>query len=178
MADPEFPRATSSRAFAPSPRRSDPFEHLIRAAAEIDDDDIVIIGSQAILGQFPDAPPSMRVSAKADLYPLHHPEKADLIDGSIGEFSPFHDTYGYYAQGVSESTASLPSAWKQRLVVVQNENTRQRRELCLEVYDLPAAKAVVGREKDIDFLSEAARHGLAQRGEILSRLALVRRVFP
>jgi len=53
-------------------------EHLIRAAAEIDDDDIVIIGSQAILGQFPDAPPSMRVSTQADLYPLHHPERADL----------------------------------------------------------------------------------------------------
>jgi len=61
-------------------------EHLIRAAAEIaDDDDIVIIGSQAILGQFPDAPPSMRVSAEADLYPLHHPERADLnVEGVWG----------------------------------------------------------------------------------------------
>lgn len=32
-------------------------EHLIRAAAVIaDEDQIVVIGSQAILGQFPDAP--------------------------------------------------------------------------------------------------------------------------
>ena len=60
-------------------------EHLIRAAADIaNDQDIIVIGSQAILGQFPNAPPSMRVSAEADLYPLHHPERADLIDGSIG----------------------------------------------------------------------------------------------
>ena len=61
-------------------------EHLIRAAAEIAAaDDIVIIGSQAILGQFPDAPPSMRVSAEADLYPLHHPERADLnVEGVCG----------------------------------------------------------------------------------------------
>jgi hypothetical protein len=39
-------------------------EHLIRAAAVIAADDAnVVVGSQAILGQFPDAPPSMRVSA-------------------------------------------------------------------------------------------------------------------
>jgi hypothetical protein len=32
-------------------------EHLLRAAAAIaDDDEIVVIGSQAILGQFPEAP--------------------------------------------------------------------------------------------------------------------------
>jgi len=35
-------------------------EHLLRAAADIvDDDTIVVIGSQAILGQFPDVPASM-----------------------------------------------------------------------------------------------------------------------
>jgi len=60
-------------------------EHLIRAAAEIAAAAIVIIGSQAILGQFPDAPPSMRVSAEADLYPLHHPDRADLnVEGVWG----------------------------------------------------------------------------------------------
>ena len=149
-------------------------EHLIRAAATIaDDEDIVVIGSQAILGQFPDAPASMRVSAEADLYPLHYPERADLIDGSIGELSPFHDTYGYYAQGVSETTAFLPEGWKDRLIVVQNQNTRGARGLCLEIYDLLAAKAVAGREKDVDFISEAARHGLASRDRLLNRLALV-----
>ena len=147
-------------------------EHLIRAAATIaDDEDIVAIGSQAILGQFPDAPASMRVSAEADVYPLHHPERADLIDGSIGELSPFHDTYGYYAQG--QTTALLPEGWKDRLIVVQNQNTRGARGLCLEIYDLLAAKAVAGREKDVDFISEAARHGLASRDRLLNRLALV-----
>ncbi|HYU34547.1 MAG TPA: hypothetical protein VEW48_20540 [Thermoanaerobaculia bacterium] len=43
-------------------------EHLIRAAAVIAaDDSIVVIGSQAILGQFPDAPEPMRLSVEADL---------------------------------------------------------------------------------------------------------------
>ena len=37
-------------------------EHLLRASAEIaQDEEIVVIGSQAILGQFPDAPAPLRV---------------------------------------------------------------------------------------------------------------------
>lgn len=80
------------------------------------DDDIVIIGSQAILGQFPQAPTPLRVSVEADVFPRKHPERADLIDGSIGELSPFHATYGYYAHGVAEATALLPGGWRDRLV--------------------------------------------------------------
>src|ERR1041385_2665622 len=148
-------------------------EHVIRAAADIaDSNDIVVIGSQAILGQFPNAPESMRISAEADVYPLQHPERADLIDGSIGELSPFHSTYGYYAQGVSETSACLPQGWKNRLIVIQNENTRGARGLCLEVHDLLAAKSIAGREKDIGFLNEAAAHGLADEQEVLARLDL------
>lgn len=41
--------------------------------------------------QFPNAPSLLLVSAEADLFPLHRPELADLIDGSIGEGSPFHE---------------------------------------------------------------------------------------
>ena len=70
-------------------------EHVIRAAATIaDDDEIIVIGSQAILGQFPDASGALTVSDEADVYPKNLPERADLIDGSIGEGSPFHETFG------------------------------------------------------------------------------------
>ncbi|HSF16231.1 MAG TPA: hypothetical protein VLK65_11830 [Vicinamibacteria bacterium] len=105
-------------------RRQD-LEHIIRAAAEIaKDTEIVVIGSQAILGSFPDAPDELLVSVEADVYPKNRPERAELIDGSIGEGSPFHDAFGYYAQGVDEKTAILPRGWKERLVAVRNENTR------------------------------------------------------
>jgi hypothetical protein len=149
-------------------------EHLIRAAADIaDDDEIVVIGSQAILGQFPDAPASMRISVEADLFPLNHPERADVIDGSIGELSPFHETFGYYAQGVAEETARLPRGWKERLIVIQNENTRGVKGLCLEVHDLLVAKAIAGREKDLAFLGNAAEYHLADAGVLFRRLATV-----
>jgi hypothetical protein len=149
-------------------------EHLIRAASVIaDDDTIVVIGSQAILGQFPDAPESMRVSVEADLFPLHYPERSDVIEGSIGELSPFHETFGYYAQGVAEETAVLPEGWKERLVVIRNENTRGAKGLCLEVHDLLVAKAIAGRDKDLAFLRDAAKHRMADPEVLLSRLATV-----
>ncbi len=152
----------------------DQLEHLIRAAAAIAADDaIVVIGSQAILGQFPNAPEPMRVSVEADLFPLHHPERAGLIEGSIGELSPFHETFGYYAEGVAEETAVLPPGWRERLVEIRNENTRGVRGLCLEVHDLLVAKVIAGREKDIAFLREAARHQMADPEELLRRLRTV-----
>lgn len=149
-------------------------EHLIRAAADIADDDaIVVLGSQAILGQFPNAPESMRLSMEADLFPLNRPERTAVIEGSIGELSPFHETFGYYAEGIAEETARLPQGWKERLVVIQNENTRGVRGLCLEVHDLLVAKAVAGREKDFTFLRDAAEHDMADREILLHRLATV-----
>ncbi len=147
-------------------------EHLIRACATIaDDDEIVVIGSQSILGQFPDAPAELRVSVEADVFPRNHPERWDLIDGSIGEGSPFHQTFGYYAQGVGEDTATLPEGWRDRLVPVHNANTRGATGLCLEVHDLLIAKYVAAREKDDHFVREALGHRLAEARVLLARLA-------
>ena len=146
-------------------------EHLIRAAGSIADDaEIVVIGSQSILGQFPNAPSSLLVSAEADLFPLHRPELADLIDGSIGEGSPFHELYGYYAQGVGERTAVLPEGWRDRLVRIENPNTRGVAGLCLEVHDLAVSKHVAGREKDLEFTRELARHGMTDSRMLVQRL--------
>ncbi len=65
-------------------RRSE-FEHVIRASGDIaNDDEIIIIGSQAILGQFPDAPVRLLTSMEMDVYPKNKPELADKVDGAIG----------------------------------------------------------------------------------------------
>lgn len=58
-----------------------------------------------------------------DVYPRHAPDKAALIDGAIGEFSAFHEAFGYYAHGIDDTTATLPAGWADRLVPIQNENT-------------------------------------------------------
>jgi hypothetical protein len=146
-------------------------EHLIRAAGSIaDDTEIVVIGSQAILGQFPNAPSALLRSMEADLFPLHQPERADLIDGSIGEGSPFHEHFGYYAQGVGERTAVLPRGWRDRLVRIVNANTQGIAGLCLEVHDLAISKHVASREKDLEFTRELAKHGMTDSKTLLARL--------
>lgn len=150
-------------------RRPD-LEHIIRAAAAIADEaDIVVVGSQAVLGQHPVAPPAMLVSEEADVYPRHHPDRADLIDGAIGEGSPFHRTFGYYAHGVGPETAKAPAGWEDRLVPVSNENTRGATGWCLDLHDLVLAKCVAGREKDWAFADAALRGGLVDVSSLTAR---------
>jgi hypothetical protein len=92
-------------------------EHLIRAACTIaDDTELIIVESQAILGQFPDAPANLLGSMEADVCPRDRPERSEFIAGAIEELSMFHETFGLYADGVDESTAVLPDGWKRRLV--------------------------------------------------------------
>ena len=94
-------------------------EHIIRAAGAIlGDAAVIVVGSQAILGFASDdaLPPEVTMSVEADIVPFHDPDerKADLIDGTIGEGSPFHDAFHIYAQGVSRHTSRLPSGWELR----------------------------------------------------------------
>jgi hypothetical protein len=152
-------------------RRSE-LEHIIRASGDVSqDDEIVVIGSQSILGQFPDAPIRLLASMEADVYPIHKPELASEIDVAIGEGSSFHETHGYYAQGVGPETAVLPSGWQDRVVIVRNENTNGIAGLCLEVHDLVIAKFVAGRYKDHEFIQELIRHEMIRKDISLSRLA-------
>jgi hypothetical protein len=163
-------------------------EHILRAAAAITNQrDIVVVGSQALLGQFPNAPDLLLSSIEADVFPRADPAKSILIDGAIGELSAFHQTFGYYAHGVDETTATLPPGWQDRLVPIHNENTGGATGWCLEVHDLAASKLVAGREKDLDFvrllLSEkmVSPETLASRVEALplppDRLDLTRNHF-
>jgi uncharacterized nucleotidyltransferase DUF6036 len=147
-------------------------EHVIRAAAEVaEDHELVIVGSQAILGQFPDAPDSMLVSREADIYPKNRPERADEIDGSLGDGSYFDSSFGYYAHAVGPETAKAPKGWQERLIRVQSEDTGDAIGWCLEVHDLILSKCAAGRERDWDFAREALRHNLVDPKELQRRAA-------
>ena len=144
-------------------------EHIIRAAGTIaDTEDVIVLGSQSVLGEFPDAPPELLVSNEADVFPRSEPARSDLIDATIGEGSPFQREFGYYAHGVDETTAVLPDGWRDRLILVCGENTRFIKGWCLEVHDLAIAKYVAGREKDLSFTRSLVRHSMVSR-EVLDR---------
>ncbi len=154
--------------------RREALEHVIRAAAAISgEDDIVVVGSQAVLASAPDAPDELLVSVEADVFPRDRPERATDIDGAIGEGSIFFDTFGYYAHGVGPETAKPPAGWQERLVPLRSDNTRGATGWCLEPHDLVLAKCVAGREKDWAFAEAALRHGIVEPGRLLDGVALL-----
>ncbi len=111
-------------------------------------------------------PPIAFQSDEADVYPRNHPERAEEIDAAIGELSPFHDTHGYYGHGVGPATAILPHGWEQRVVRLSNANTGGATGLCVDIHDLVVSKYAAGRERDIEFNRELARHGVVSKRKL------------
>ena len=146
-------------------------EHIIRAAAAItDESDFILIGSQAILGQHPEAPSELLLSNEVDIYPEQRPDLADLIDGAIGAGSLFSEQFGYHADGVGPETATLPKRWRERAILVQGQGTRGARGFCPEANDLAISKLSAGREKDRHWFIVAARRALLSKATIELRL--------
>jgi hypothetical protein len=121
---------------APRPIRTlEDLERSVRAiATEFKTDKVFIIGSQGILLSWPDAPPVMRISPEIDAYPANakiweveekkkhpaeSPEASEHIDALFGSGSQFHQTHGFYIDGVDEKTAKLPTGWQARAIVRQ-----------------------------------------------------------
>jgi hypothetical protein len=163
--------------------RREQLEHVLRAAATIAGDvDVVVIGSQSILAAIPEErlPYEATASMEVDVTFFDDPvdEKSGLVDGAIGELSSFHDMYGYYAQGVSVTTAVLPSGWRQRMVVIESNSTAPGRGHCLDPHDCVMSKLVAGREKDYAFAWALIREKLISAAILAERVELLEDVHP
>jgi hypothetical protein len=149
------------------------FEHAIRAAGSIlGATELVVIGSQAVHATVTaDLPEEAQRSIEVDIVAFDDPDglKADLIDGSIGEASMFHATFGYYAQGVSVSTAILPAGWRDRLVRFETPATGGIVAWCLEAHDLWISKAIANRAKDVEWLSSQTGSSSGRSSEHASK---------
>lgn len=136
--------------------KRDELDHILRAASRIAQEfDVVVIGSQSILGTFgeDDLPEAAHASIEADVAFWDDPnnDKSDRVDAFLGEDSQFHVTFGYYAQGVSVSTAVLPAGWQERVVKYASPGSGGATGHCLEAHDLVISKLVAGRAKDLEF---------------------------
>lgn len=118
------------------PRRSRTEQDLQRTvialATEFRTDKVFIIGSQAILLACPEAPAALTTSPEIDAYPANAKiweieekkrvpelagEASEHIHAIFGEGSQFHQTHGFYIDGVDENTAKLPKDWNSRAIV-------------------------------------------------------------
>ena len=156
-------------------------EHVLRAAADVvKQRDFLVIGSAAILGTYPDTdlPLEATRSDEADLAPFDDDDqhsKSFLIEGSLGQGSLFHQTYGYYADGVDFGSASAPAGWERRLVPFDPRGASPGRGLCLEPHDLAAAKLAAGRDKDYEFVAALLDGDFIDLAVLSSRIAMIAR---
>ena len=154
--------------------RREEFEHTIRAAGSIlGANEVLVIGSQAlhasVSAELPDAA-QRSVEVDVAIFGDSDGSKADLIDGSIGEASMFHETFGYYAQGVTEATAVLPRGWRDRLIRFETPGTQGVVACCLDPNDLWIAKAIANRPKDIEFCKALLTDRIVDRALLSIRL--------
>jgi hypothetical protein len=153
----------------------DELEHAIRAACDVaGDTELYVFGSQSVLGHYPNASEQLRHSAEVDVMPKNYPERADVIDGALGELSQFHATHGFYVHGLSIRAARLPSGWKERCVAVKNANTNHHTGWCLEGHDLAVSKLAAFRDKDRAFVRVLLRERMVERKKLIRRLAATR----
>jgi hypothetical protein len=151
-------------------------EHAIRAACEVaKDNEVWVFGSQAILGEFPDAPKELCTSIEVDVQPKNRPEAADLIDGALGELSQFHESNGFYVHGLVIEDATLPHGWKRRTKPVVDEiSTRGKIGWCVEAHDLASSKLASYREKDRDFVRILLIEGMIVVKILIERIHLLK----
>lgn len=145
-------------------------DHVLRAAGRITGQrQFVIIGSQSLHGKHPDLADEIVRSAEVDLIASDSPDRTEWLN-AIGVHSPFHESFGYYADPVDEASATLPRGWKSRLIKLPAGDTDGVQGLCLDPHDLAIAKYVARREKDIAFTRELARRALVDRDRLLGLL--------
>jgi hypothetical protein len=146
-------------------------DHVLRAAGRITGEkQFVIIGSQALHGKHPDLADDIVSSAEVDLIAKASVARTEWLN-AIGQDSPFHEEFGYYADPVDEGTAILPAGWRGRLVNLPPGETEGVRGLCLDPHDLVLSKYVARREKDLLFIRGLVTRGIVKRETLLTLLA-------
>jgi hypothetical protein len=145
-------------------------DRVLRAAGRITGaKQFVIIGSQSLHGTHPDLADEIVRSAEVDLIAKQDVDRTEWLN-VIGQDSPFHESFGYYADPVDETTATLPKGWKGRLVHLPPGDTEGVRGLCLDPHDLAIAKYVARRDKDVAFNRELVARHIVTREQLLALL--------
>lgn len=145
----------------------------IRAAVKLTKHDVIVIGSQAILGTYSEEelPKTTTRSAELDVVPWVDDDMEMLsthIDAELGQWSAFDDENGFYIHGVSRKTAELSPGWEKRLIRVDAGDGAIG--WCLEKHDICSSKLMRFEPKDKDFVTALADAGLIDLHEVLRRV--------
>ncbi|GFE77463.1 DUF6036 family nucleotidyltransferase [Novosphingobium sp. TCA1] len=157
-------------------------DRAVRAVADLlQVDEVVIVGSQALLVQRDDIDRKLRQSIEFDIYPNdasswqkenpdHEPSEA--IAGLLGEGSQFHETHGFFVDGVDEQTAKLPSNWRDKSIVreVHAGSGKVIRAVAPCPTDIVSSKLMRANQMDAEFASRCMRLGMTSYGDVLNAI--------
>lgn len=168
--------------------REDLAKAIVAACKWIEEPQVVIFGSQSLLGSY-DAdvlPEEATRSAEVDMTPGSAftdqtfggrtlKEKVSILDVWVGEDSDFHAMHGIYVEGIHKETVILPRGWDNRLVRFDvpdesGENTYGRVALCLDPVDACISKLLAGREKDHEYVGALIRADIITAEVMLERV--------
>jgi hypothetical protein len=150
---------------------------LLRRLAEATDkllgpERIVVMGSSAFLGNFPEvaALAAIETSKDADLLVSPCSENdARIAFEALGEGRAFSKKFGVHADLLRPDAAELlPIGWEARLVALDEDGVI----FCLDAYDVAVAKLRAGREKDLSLLSELIKMELLDWPTLEQRLSV------
>ena len=157
-------------------------DRAIRSVAEhFSTDTVYVVGSQALLVGRNDIARSLRYSREIDAYPGNKDEwealsggieASEAINGLFGEGSQFHETHGFFIDGVDETTAILPPDWRDREVrkTIDGPGGRIITAIAPAPADVVAAKLVRGLARDIEFAARCMGSGLATNSAVKAAL--------
>jgi hypothetical protein len=118
-------------------------------------------------------PADMTLTAEIDIYAPHADDIesiSEMIDTNIGQGSQFHDEFGYYGDGVSPTTAKMPSDWQARAVEYRGAGCPGVAVIVPEENDVALAKLAAWREKNQDWLARGVNYGVLSLKTMISRL--------
>ena len=160
-------------------RTIEELRRVVRALGfEFEADTVFVVGSQAILASMPDAPEVVRQSPEFDAFPGNarmweiaqkelapgvRPIASEHIHGMFGPNTPFHQTHGFYIDGVDETTAKLPNGWRQRAIEVRSLEGRNAdsKSLANGVSGAPCPLNIVSRGRPTLRICRRAARDLA-----------------
>lgn len=136
-------------------------ERTVKAIARhFKTDVVVIIGSQAIQLANPNPPKQLLFSKEIDAYPDNardweaerealHAEASEEINGLFGDGSHFQKAFGFYIDGVDETSATLPAGWRERANRLRvTDEDRVITAIAPRTEDLVVSKLCALRPKD------------------------------
>ncbi|MEX2549568.1 MAG: hypothetical protein WD638_05030 [Nitriliruptoraceae bacterium] len=148
---------------------------------------ILVLGSQAVHGALPGVslPDITTVSEEADLAVVGDlsGDTPHEIEAHFGMGSPYHQSFGVYADGIALSEVALPVGWEGRVHAERiNDGAGDEHPVTLffpEIHDLCASKLTVavtggfGRRSDREFVHALIEAALVDPDQLSERIDLL-----